>query len=156
MDSDTAVSSDLYLIGKGRISGTYCDSFWKINSEGKTGYQCFRYPFAEEIPKMLSDIAKHREQLLKELDDLSKAEDLLRRAQTDENYRTKNPDPIGTLEIASNEIYNKYIGTNWFQAIGIGKDELIIYTNTKKVPVSFDIYNGFPVKFKYIGKIKPS
>ena len=84
--------SDLYLIGKGRIRGTYCDSFWKINSEGKTGYQCFRYPFLEEIPLMLADICRHRAQLRKEMEDLDNAEELLKRAQLDENFRTRNPE----------------------------------------------------------------
>lgn len=92
MDSDTVVSTELYLIGKGRIGGTYCDSFWKVDSEGKTGYQCFRYPFAEEIPKMLSDIARHRKQLRKELNDLAKAEKLLKRAESNADFRTKNPE----------------------------------------------------------------
>jgi hypothetical protein len=95
MDSATVVSSDLYLIGKGRIGGTYCDSFWKINSEGKTGYQCFRFPFAEEIPLMLADIRRHRQQLRKEMEDLDNAEELLKRAQLDENFRTRNPERSG-------------------------------------------------------------
>lgn len=91
MDSVMDASSDVYLIGKGKISGTYCDYFWKINSEGKVGYEFCRYPFAEEIQQMLNDIGRHRTSLLQELDELEKAEQLLNAAQEDENLRSKTP-----------------------------------------------------------------
>lgn len=79
------------MIGQGRIAGTYCESFWPFNAEGKTGYNCYRYPFAEEIPLILSDIARHRKQLRQELSDLAKAEKLLKRAEQDPNYRVIAP-----------------------------------------------------------------
>lgn len=82
---------ELLMIGQGRIAGTYCESFWPFNAEGKTGYDCCRYPFVEEIPLILSDIVRHRKQLRKELSDLAKAERLLKRAQQDENYRSITP-----------------------------------------------------------------
>jgi len=81
----------LLMIGQGRIGGTYCESFWPFNSEGKTGYECYRYPFAEEIPLILADLARHRKQLRKELSDLAQAEKLLKRAQSDSNYRAIAP-----------------------------------------------------------------
>ncbi len=59
------------------------------------------------------------------------------------------------IEIASHEIYNKYMGLVWFQAVGIGNNELVIYTNTRKFPHELTEYNGFPVTYKYMGKIKP-
>jgi hypothetical protein len=86
-----AKQPELYVIGQGRIAGTYCESFWPFNSEGKTGYECYRYPFAEEIPLILTDLARHRKQLRKELSELAKAERLLKRAQQDENYRAVTP-----------------------------------------------------------------
>lgn len=79
------------MVGKGRIGGTYCDTFWPFNAEGKTGYNCYRYPFVEEIPLILSDIARHRKQLRQELSDLAKAEKLLKRAAQDPNYRAIAP-----------------------------------------------------------------
>lgn len=82
---------ELYVIGQGRIGGTYCESFWGLNSEGKTGHECYRYPFAEEIPLILADLARHRKQLRKELSELAKAEKLLKRAQQNPNYRAKTP-----------------------------------------------------------------
>lgn len=81
----------LLMIGQGRISGTYCESFWPFNNEGKTGYGCYRYPFAEEIPLILADLAKHRKQLRKELQELAQAERLLKRAQNDKSYRAITP-----------------------------------------------------------------
>ncbi len=79
------------MIGQGRIGGTYCESFWPFNSEGKTGYECYRYPFAEEIPLILADLARHRKQLRKELQELAEAERLLKRAQNNEQYRAATP-----------------------------------------------------------------
>ncbi len=81
----------LLTIGQGRIGGTYCESFWPLNTEGKTGYECCRYPFAEEIPMMLADLKRHRKQLRKELSELAEAEKLLKRAESDERYRSKTP-----------------------------------------------------------------
>jgi hypothetical protein len=85
------MKSKLLMIGQGRIAGTYCESFWPFNTDGKTGYECYRYPFAEEIPLMLADVARHRKQLRKELSELAMAEKLLKRAQQDPNYRAMAP-----------------------------------------------------------------
>ncbi|MFY4731327.1 hypothetical protein [Nitrospira sp. BLG_2] len=81
----------LLVIGQGRIGGTYCESFWGIDTDGKTGYECYRYPFAEEIPLMLADLARHRKKLREELKDLAQAERLLKRAQADEQFRARTP-----------------------------------------------------------------
>lgn len=81
----------LLVIGKGRISGTYCETFWPFNEEGKTGYGCTRYPFAEEILPMIADLRRHRKILRKELADLKKAERLLKRAWNDAKYRAPTP-----------------------------------------------------------------
>jgi hypothetical protein len=81
----------LLVIGKGRISGTYCETFWSFNEEGKTGYGCERYPYAEEIPLILADLRRHRKILRKELADLKKAERLLKRAWNDPKYRSLTP-----------------------------------------------------------------
>lgn len=80
--------TEYYLIGKGYIRGTLCQYFWKIDSNGKTGFKFERYPIPDEIPLMLSDLARHRDSLLCELADLEKAEKLLKRAELDEKYRT--------------------------------------------------------------------
>jgi len=79
------------IIGKGRISGTYCESFWPFNEEGKTGYECYRYPYTEEILQMIEDVRRHRKILRKELADLKKAEQLLKRAWNDPKYRAETP-----------------------------------------------------------------
>jgi hypothetical protein len=63
--------------------------------------------------------------------------------------------PKTPIEIASHEIWEKYINLSWFQAVGIANDELIIYTNTKKAPKELTTYNGFPITYKYMGKINP-
>jgi hypothetical protein len=86
-----SMATRLLMVGKGRIGGTYCDTFWAFNSEGRTGYQCCRYPFAEEIPLILADLARHRKQLRKELQELAEAERLLKRAEQDPNYRAITP-----------------------------------------------------------------
>lgn len=59
--------------------------------------------------------------------------------------------PIG---IASHELHEKYFGQSWFMAVGIAKDELIIYTKTKNVPQKFDSYKGIPIKYKYMGNVE--
>lgn len=81
----------LLVIGKGRIGGTYCETFWHFNEEGKTGHDCYRYPFPDEIPKMMEDLRRHRKILRKELSDLKKAERLLKRAWNDPKYRATPP-----------------------------------------------------------------
>jgi hypothetical protein len=68
-----------YVIAKGRISGTYADDFHRISSDGKVGYHMDRDPSPEEKRQMLIDIVRHREKLIQELNDLAKAEALLKK-----------------------------------------------------------------------------
>jgi hypothetical protein len=69
----------ILLIGKGIIAGTFCESFWRLNTSGMTGYNFDREPTTEETDRMLEDIQRHRSSLFNELSDLRKAERILKR-----------------------------------------------------------------------------
>jgi hypothetical protein len=69
----------ILLIGKGIIAGTFCESFWRLNTSGKMGYNFDREPTGDETGQMLEDIQRHRASLFNELSDLRKAERILKR-----------------------------------------------------------------------------
>lgn len=70
-------NEQVFLIAKGKISGTYADGFHRITASGKTGYYLDRDPTPEEKELMLTDIARHREIIMLELVGLYAAEKAL-------------------------------------------------------------------------------
>lgn len=66
-----------FAVAKGRISGTYADSFHLISEDGKIGYNLDRDPSPAQISDIIDDIRRHRETLLNELLSLSLAEKAL-------------------------------------------------------------------------------
>lgn len=69
-----------FLVGRGRISGTYADGFHHVREDGKmysvidNGGRDF---YRGELELVLSDIKRHREKLLEELKELEEAERVL-------------------------------------------------------------------------------
>ena len=77
------MSEEFYLVGKGRISGTYADGFHRIDASGLPrslvghaidGHAITREFYEGEREQILSDIRRHREVLIRELKDLEEAE----------------------------------------------------------------------------------
>jgi hypothetical protein len=71
-----AALDKFYLVGTGKISGTYADSFHRISHDGKIGLNLDRDPSPHEIDRILSDVKRHRAVLLMELADLDAVESL--------------------------------------------------------------------------------
>ncbi len=67
----------MYVVGKGRIGGTWCDSFWCVNEDGTIGGQYARCMAPSERETLLADIQRHRQKLLEELAELDAAERIL-------------------------------------------------------------------------------
>lgn len=73
-----SVLDKFYLVGTGKISGTYADSFHRISHSGKIGLDLNRAPTKFEIDRILSDAKRHRAVLLMELADLDAVEALFK------------------------------------------------------------------------------
>lgn len=62
------------------------------------------------------------------------------------------------LEVAAHKLHEACVGAVWFQAVGVGNGELILYC--RKKPSAHqqpeDRWNGFPLKTVVIGQIKPA
>lgn len=43
---------------------------------------------------------------------------------------------------------------DWFHTVGFSANELFIYTKEKQTPKLPDVWQGFPVKVRYLGKIE--
>ena len=61
-----------------------------------------------------------------------------------------------TLEKSAHELHELLKGYPWYQTVGIGNNELFIYTMKKKYPKSYKTFQGLPVNYKYVGKIVPA
>lgn len=65
----------------------------------------------------------------------------------------------GFLE-AARKLGEKFKGQNWFTVVGTGfiKNELTlyVYTSLKKYPKELVEFEGYPVVYKYLGKILPA
>lgn len=64
------------LVGKGKIGGNWCDSFWKVNEDGTIGLYG-RFPQEEKRIQILDDIRRHRKIVLETLNELELAESYL-------------------------------------------------------------------------------
>ena len=74
-----ARTGESFVVARGRISGTYADSFHHILGDGSLDIAGFRrVPNPVEREEILSDIRRHRKILLCELQSLSGAEAALR------------------------------------------------------------------------------
>lgn len=59
------------------------------------------------------------------------------------------------LEVAANKLYEACTGASWFQAVGVGLGELIVYCRKKpKASELANQWHGFAVKAIVIGEIK--
>lgn len=81
-----------------------------------------------------------------------------------ENWETVTPTPRPQsvphdspgLKKAADDLFNLLTGKDWFQTVGIGNNELFIYTLKKKYPKDHKEFGGFPVQYRYMGQIKPA
>lgn len=62
-----------------------------------------------------------------------------------------------TLSEAAHDLYIWFNGHRWFECVGEGKDELIVYCKTKppKLFTPPSEYEGFPVRVVVTGGISP-
>lgn len=60
-----------------------------------------------------------------------------------------------TLEKSAQELHELLKQHNWYHSTGIGNNELFIYTSKRKHPKPYNDFCGFPVNYKYMGKIAP-
>jgi hypothetical protein len=67
----------------------------------------------------------------------------------------KPPHEDDTFKKAAHDLHETLKGYDWYSMVGMGAFELIVYTAKKKHPISFEAFAGFPVKYKYMGKIAP-
>ncbi len=67
-----------FLVGKGRIGGTWADNFHCINEDGTVGGpQYARKMSPSERKQIAIDIERHRAKIVEELADLDKAKQIL-------------------------------------------------------------------------------
>jgi hypothetical protein len=66
----------MFLVGRGKIAGSFCDSFWRIDA---SGYHIVTGAPVTETERELirADIARHRASLMRELNDLENVERVL-------------------------------------------------------------------------------
>ncbi len=60
-----------------------------------------------------------------------------------------------TIDEAAKRANEQYKSFDWFFAVGIAEDRIIIYT-TKKKSLNIVSYCGYPVDIKYVGKVRPA
>jgi hypothetical protein len=65
----------------------------------------------------------------------------------------------GALKEAAHKLNEKFRGQPWFSTIGIGvikgEQTLYVYTALRKHPKELSEFEGYPVVYKYFGKIAP-
>jgi len=61
-----------------------------------------------------------------------------------------------TIEKSATALHESLKAYDWYQTVGIGDKELFIYTNKKKHPKPIMRFEGFPINYRYMGKITPA
>lgn len=60
------------------------------------------------------------------------------------------------IKQAATDLFEKLKHHDWFSTVGMGNKELFVYTSKKKYPKDYKEFGGFPVNYKYMGKIAPA
>jgi hypothetical protein len=66
------------------------------------------------------------------------------------------PHENAAFKLAGRNLHDALKGASWYSCVGLGAYKLIIYTSKKKYPKPYDTFEGYPVEYKYMGKIKPA
>lgn len=59
------------------------------------------------------------------------------------------------FKLAAHNLHEALNGATWYSMVGMGNYKLIVYTAKKKYPKPYDTFEGYPVEYKYMGKIAP-
>jgi len=60
------------------------------------------------------------------------------------------------FKLAGHNLHDALKGATWYSMVGLGAYKLIVYTAKKKHPKPYDTFEGYPVEYKYVGKIMPA